>query len=281
MSAKSETPPPDTFAEPPPISVIGHLRAILRVLLIILHVISGSIVMAFLIPWSRFQGKPTPPTSWWYRGVALIYGIRIQRLPGPDPVAPSLIVSNHHSWLDILVLAAATPTVFVSKAGVRQMPLIGWYAKQFGTIFLERGQHQAQSVGQAIAEGLQKNVSVVVFPEATTSRYSRPKKFFARLFSAAITAEVPVVPAAITYPNKTKAYLSRHALFVDDEPFNSSLWRVLAHPHTDVIVGFGEPIDSKGQPRNNLAKASHESVCQLLEQMIPDNRSQETAKNAQ
>lgn len=247
----------------------GHLRATLRICRLMTHVVLGSVIMAVLIPWSRLQGRPTPPTAWWYRGAVQLYGVKVKRLPGPVPPVPSLVVCNHLSWLDIIVLASEVPSVFVSKDGIRNWPLIGWYARQFGTIFLERGKHQTQMVGEAMAQGLNKGVAVVIFPEATTSGYNRPRRFYARLFSGAINAGVPVVPAALAYPDVKRQRMNSAALFVDNEPFLNSVWRVLAQPSTDAELRFGRALPVQGRTRDELAEESHSAVCELLEDILP------------
>ena len=88
---------------------------------------------------------------------------------GPVP-ADGLIVSNHLSYLDILVLASVTPAVFVSKADVRRWPVFGWLAALGGTVFIERERHtHVGVVNREIADALADGVPVVVFPEGTSS----------------------------------------------------------------------------------------------------------------
>lgn len=255
-----------------PIGVRGHMRASSRLARLMLHVLAGSLVMAFLIPISRLRGRPTPPTAWWYRDAVRLYGIRVDYPERPPVSTACLVVANHISWMDIIILGSSLPTVFVSKSSVRNWPLIGWYAKQFGTIFLERGKHQTQTVGEAIAEGLRKGVSVVVFPEGTTGSNTRPNRFYPRLFSGAVNAGAPVLPAALAYPDAEGSGINPEALFIDDEPFLNSVWRTLAQRRTDVVVRLGEPIPSSDSGRNALAARSHAAVCALLDEVIPDDR---------
>jgi 1-acyl-sn-glycerol-3-phosphate acyltransferase len=91
------------------------------------------------------------------------------RVSGPVP-SSGLLVCNHLSYLDILVLAATTPCVFVSKCEVRHWPVFGWFASLAGTLFLRRDKRS--NVVRAINEMrrvLDTGSLVVLFPEGTTS----------------------------------------------------------------------------------------------------------------
>jgi 1-acyl-sn-glycerol-3-phosphate acyltransferase len=88
---------------------------------------------------------------------------------GPIPTS-GLIVSNHLSYLDILVLSSVTPAVFVSKADVRRWPVFGWLAALGGTVFIERERRtHVGAVNREIESALADGVPVVVFPEGTSS----------------------------------------------------------------------------------------------------------------
>ena len=88
---------------------------------------------------------------------------------GPAPTG-GLIVSNHLSYLDILVLSSVTPAVFVSKADVRRWPVFGWLAALGGTVFIERERRtHVGAVNREIESALSDAVPVVVFPEGTSS----------------------------------------------------------------------------------------------------------------
>jgi lyso-ornithine lipid O-acyltransferase len=81
-----------------------------------------------------------------------------------------LLVCNHLSYLDILVLSALAPCVFVAKREVKQWPVFGWFAKLAGTLFVHR--EQRQQAGRAVNEiecALQAGSLVVLFPEGTSS----------------------------------------------------------------------------------------------------------------
>jgi 1-acyl-sn-glycerol-3-phosphate acyltransferase len=81
-----------------------------------------------------------------------------------------LLVSNHLSYLDILVLASITPAMFVAKQEVKSWPVFGFFAKLAGTVFVDR--ERRTRVGQTtdeIQSALDRGALVVLFPEGTSS----------------------------------------------------------------------------------------------------------------
>jgi 1-acyl-sn-glycerol-3-phosphate acyltransferase len=97
-----------------------------------------------------------------------VFGIETQ-FTGDIP-SSGLLVCNHLSYLDILVLSALAPCVFVAKREVKQWPILGWFAKMAGTVFVHR-QQRAQAV-QAVDEieaVLRAGAVVVLLPEGTSS----------------------------------------------------------------------------------------------------------------
>ncbi|HWD92971.1 MAG TPA: lysophospholipid acyltransferase family protein [Verrucomicrobiae bacterium] len=81
-----------------------------------------------------------------------------------------LLVSNHLSYIDILVLASITPAMFVAKQEVKSWPVFGFFAKLAGTVFVDR--ERRTRVGQTtdeIQSALDRGALVVLFPEGTSS----------------------------------------------------------------------------------------------------------------
>ena len=91
------------------------------------------------------------------------------KVSGPIP-SRGLLVSNHLSYLDILVLSALTPAIFVSKHEVKNWPIFGWFANLAGTIYVRRERRtDTGRVTRQIEEALGNNVLVILFPEGTSS----------------------------------------------------------------------------------------------------------------
>jgi lyso-ornithine lipid O-acyltransferase len=118
----------------------------------------------------------------------------------PAGEVAGLVVSNHLSYLDILVYSAARPFLFVAKSEVRRWPLLGTMARLGGTIFVDRGSTlQAAEASRQIEQGLRDGIPVLLFPEGTSSDGSSVLAFRSPLFDPAIRAGACVTAAAIRY----------------------------------------------------------------------------------
>ena len=110
--------------------------------------------------------SPWPPR--FLAGAAWIAGARV-KVEGTPLAARSLVLANHTSWLDILVLASATGTRFVSKAEIAKTPLIGWLAEQHHTLYIDRAERgDAHGQVRRISEALADPLPLAIFPEGTT-----------------------------------------------------------------------------------------------------------------
>jgi len=118
---------------------------------------------------------------------------------GPVP-AHGLIVSNHLSYLDIMILSAVADCVFVSKNEVKWWPLVGWIAQLSGTVFVDRGRpSQTNLRQQAMQERLKAGVRVALFPEGTSTDSRELLPFRSSLFEAAVAAGSPITAAYLSY----------------------------------------------------------------------------------
>ena len=147
----------------------------------------------------------------WAHHVLRFLNCRVE-MRGAVP-ARGLIASNHISYVDVLVLASLRPCVFVAKSEVRQWPLIGTLCARCGVLFLDRSSMRAAAAAnRTIAEALRTGMTVVVFPEGTTSAGDTMLPLHAALFQSALDTKDPIIPAWITY---TEAHRERVAYYGD------------------------------------------------------------------
>jgi 1-acyl-sn-glycerol-3-phosphate acyltransferase len=110
------------------------------------------------------------------------------------------VISNHLSYLDIVVFAALDPCVFVSKAEIRRWPVVGWMTTMSGTIYVERGHGgSAMRARKGIQAAIDAGLPVVFFPEGTTSNGSGLLKFHSGLLSQVMDGGSPVTAAYLHY----------------------------------------------------------------------------------
>jgi len=153
-------------------------------------------------------------------------GIRVVSGGAPRS-GPSLVVANHVSWLDVLVLTAAAPMLPVAKAEVSDWPFIGPMANRVGALFVRRERwRELPDVIDAITCALRSGHRVQVFPEATTRCGNTLNPFHRAAFQAAVDAAVVISPVALAYRNAADRPTST-AAFVGDDDLLASLWRIL------------------------------------------------------
>jgi 1-acyl-sn-glycerol-3-phosphate acyltransferase len=199
------------------------------------------------------------------RWVLRAVGIRVV-VHGKPRSGPSLVVGNHSSWLDILVLAGCAPLVMVAKSEVRGWPVIGGAAVRAGTIFLQRNSWRAlPGTVEQITAALRSGLRVQVFPEATTRCGSALGEFHRAAFQAAIDAAVVISPVTIAYAQDGRSAATAGA-FLGDESLVDSLRRVVAARDLQITVRWLPPIPAiAGTGRDHLDRAT---VTRLTENAV-------------
>jgi 1-acyl-sn-glycerol-3-phosphate acyltransferase len=151
-----------------------------------------------------------------------------------------LVVSNHLSYLDILVLSAVMPCFFVAKAEVGRWPYFGKAARAGGTLFLDRASAaSAERVSGMIRERLRLQVPVLLFPEGTSTDGTM-RRFHGRLFEPAVRAEAPVTAVSIRYVT-SDGTPERDLCWFGDASFGPHLLKTLGRPEFRAELHFGEP----------------------------------------
>jgi 1-acyl-sn-glycerol-3-phosphate acyltransferase len=199
-------------------------------------------------PWARFC----------FRWACRCLGLNIHQHGSPSDDT-ALFVSNHISWSDIPILGSLAPIRFLSKAEVGQWPVVGWLARQAGTLFIWRGGGQARRVRDQIIENLQAGENVLVYPEGTTSAGLTVLPFHGLLLKAAPESKTPVQPVTIAYRRDGRP--DHLAPFIGDDEFHSHLLRMLRQPSARVDVVFHAPVYPSNQaPTGELAARLRETV---------------------
>ena len=204
----------------------------------------------------------------WGRASLAILGCRAT-VRGAPPSGPFLLVSNHLSYVDILLLSAFAPGRFVSKAEIRDWPLAGAMCRTVDIIFVDRGRRRdVTRVGSQIAEALAGGDSVILFPEGTSTPGDAVATLKPSLLAPAAAAGVPVDWAVLRYETP------------EDEPpaFLSIAWwgNMALTPHApdllklrriDAEIAFGsEPL--RGADRKDLARRLHERMTGAFRPMV-------------
>jgi 1-acyl-sn-glycerol-3-phosphate acyltransferase len=160
------------------------------------------LVRPFLL---HFRGKRAALrwSAWvqrsWGRALLPLMGVRTE-VSGDSFRGPALIVANHISYIDILVLSSLHPVRFVAKSEIAAWPLIGPLARGVGTLFIRQAERRdVVRIGDAMEETMHAGVSVVLFPEGKATRGERVEKLHSSLFQGVASRDLPCVAAALSY----------------------------------------------------------------------------------
>lgn len=190
-----------------------------------------------------------------HRILCAVIGVRITEIGARTRESPVLILSNHVSWLDISVLGAIAPVVFVAKSEVAKWPVFGWLARLQRTIFVERERrHKTGDAARAMGDRLLGGDAVVLFPEGTSSDGIRILPFRSALIGSVHHAigdqthheRVMVQPVSLAYVRYGGVPVGRalrdKVAWYGDAPLMPHLLGVLAAGAIDVTVSWGDAI---------------------------------------
>lgn len=149
-----------------------------------------------------------------------------------------LIVSNHLSYLDILVFSAVSECVFVSKREVRSWPGIGWISSLAGTIYIDRTRRtDTHSVQEQMQAPLSNGMRLVLFPEGTSSDGSHVLHFHSSLFQPAVELKMPITAAALDY-SLSNGDAAREACYWGDMTLLPHLLNLLTKKEVQARLSF-------------------------------------------
>lgn len=240
------------------------MRGLWRALRALLHAFGGWCAITFRFP-GLSQAQREAAVQSWAQEMLRVMGIPLEVRGTPPEGGPLLLVANHLSWLDILVMHAARYCRFVSKSDVKHWPLVGTLATGGGTLYIEREKRRdAMRVVHRMADSLRAGDIVAVFPEGTTGDGSGVLPFHANLIQAAVSSGAPVQPLSIRFVDLQTGGDSGAPLYLGDDTLVGSIWRTVAGRPFKVVVTFGEPQAAQGRERREWAAQLREAVIDLL-----------------
>lgn len=159
------------------------LRGLVRGLAFLL--LTAAVIPLGALALHLWPGALRPLRRLWCRGVRALLGLRVRREGEPFRDCPTLIVANHVSYLDIVVLGCVADAAFVAKAEVARWPLFGVLARLTGTFFVRRHWRQALIQRDALAARMREDQSFILFAEGTSTDGLSVRPFKTSLLSVA------------------------------------------------------------------------------------------------
>ena len=204
------------------------------------------------------------------RTLAVLLRVKVVAKCAPQPQGPRLIVANHVSWLDILVLCSVEPVCFLAKREVGAWPVASTFARLQETVFVDRQRRRSiPGSNAAMAQRMSAGLPMLLFPEATTGDGSALRKFHSSHFAAArdllATADeietVFVQPVAIRYSTPAAAWYG-------DATLIPHLWSVLKGTPIRCDLAFGKPFAyARGDNRKVIAGQAASAIALMLASM--------------
>jgi 1-acyl-sn-glycerol-3-phosphate acyltransferase len=204
---------------------------------VLLLIVSFFFMISVMIE-DKISGKTKKFNLWsmrnWGKTLLLILAIRVKKnlINFPDKF---ILMPNHRSYIDIFLMAAYSPSVFVAKEELKTWPLLGPAVKA-GRLILVKRDDMKSLLGtmNKIKQSIANNISVTVFPEGTTAIGPELKPFKSGTFKIAAELNIPVIPCAISYRDPNSAW-------VGNDNFLGHFFRQFWKPFTTAEIRFAEP----------------------------------------
>lgn len=231
---------------------MGTIRAVLIIALVVV------LYLVLVLPqwWLVRRGSPqaTVIPRLFHRAVLWGLGLKIARRGEPSTVRPTLFVSNHVSWIDIMVLGSELEASFVAKHEVDTWPFFGTLARLQRTVFVERRARKTADHRDLMVERLASGDSLILFPEGTSSDGLRILPFKSAFFSLAERRfddrPLTLQPVSVAYTELCNLPVGRRwsGLFawIGDQDLMPHLWRFLKAGPAVVTVEYHPPVTIDG-----------------------------------
>jgi 1-acyl-sn-glycerol-3-phosphate acyltransferase len=254
----------------------SKIRLYYKLVQIVILFINGLIIAAGIFPaldflYSAREAKTRRDalkTRWlqWFSAIVNLHIIK----EGELAKKRAILVGNHISWLDIIVIGQYLPAYFVAKSDISSWPVIGYLARQGGTIFIRRGNKQhIKETAEKMVWSLKQNSSIIAFPEGTTTKGDEVLHFHSSLFQPALLTRSLIQPVAIQYQGAAQEL----APFVGDDAFVPHLIRMLALDKIEVRLNFLPAINSSGKNRHSVSLEARDMIEKKIAECSPADAS--------
>jgi 1-acyl-sn-glycerol-3-phosphate acyltransferase len=174
------------------------------------------------------------------------------------PQGPWVVVSNHISYLDPLVVTSIVPCIAIAKGETSSWPLVGPGLRALGVVFVRRGDAHSGAVAlRQAGRVLRSGVSVLNFPEGTTSDGRSVGPFQRGVFGLAALMGAPILPVRL-------AFADARVPWVGGATFTPHYWRLAGVERVTAQVRIGPAIEARrGDDARALARRVRDIVASL------------------
>ncbi len=271
------SPRPSALADLPPLfPAIARIRAAILVAGLVLLTLAAMPVQMLLLKLSPRASRSFPMR--YHRTVCRLFGLKVQVIGQPVTGEGVLIVANHVSWLDIILLSGIMPLSFVAKSEISGWPIFGTLARLQRTVFVARERrNQTGAVASQIGARLAAGDCLVLFPEGTSHDGNSVLPFKSALLGAAEARRadgrhVTVQPVSIAYAGCHGMPMGREIrpffAWYGDMDMVPHIWEALMTGPLDVTVEFHAAQTLDGMSRKELASGAQAAVAAGLSRAL-------------
>ncbi|HXG49821.1 MAG TPA: lysophospholipid acyltransferase family protein [candidate division Zixibacteria bacterium] len=196
-----------------------------------------------------------------------------------------VIISNHLSYVDGIVLGSIFPVVYVTKKEVKRWPIIGLWNQLCGAIFIDRQHRQKISgVVEEITRKLKQEANVLLFPEGTSTNGDRMLRFQTAPLAGPLRARCVIVPVTLVYKSiedRPVTAANRDLVYwYGDMDFISHFWRLMAARSVEALVTIQPAVECFRYPDNSAGRKQLAEDCyaRVLGQPVGDEAARESAE---
>lgn len=252
-------------------TVFAFVRAVLFVFFVLIQV---PIIM--LLPIGRFSVKYMRFFMW---TLCFATGVRIRTHGKLSNKRPLLCICNHISVFELMSMPVGFGCSFVGKIDIASYPLVGWIAKKFGVVFVDRRpSHAAQALDDMTRQLRTASYPVVIFPEGTTTNGAYIREFKSAMFNLVeAVPDLTVQPMVITYRTRRNKCVSDQCLANEYAYFDNAkqtcgpkceversafgqIFHVAKLGGMTIHITALDPVPVTGMDRKEIAKMLHEIV---------------------
>jgi|CXWL01.1.fsa_nt_gi 1-acyl-sn-glycerol-3-phosphate acyltransferase len=211
--------------------------------------------------------------------ICVIIGLRVRVEGEIAEIRPLLLVSNHISYLDIMILGAKTPALFTPKSDVEKWPVISTICRLLGCVFINRTNVKIKEARAKMYDALAASEIISLFPEGTTGNGRHLLPFKSSLFSIAEEKinmadgeehELFIQPAIISYTGIGALPIDSTQwpalAWYGDMVLVPHLWQLLKLGRVDVKLTFLPAVTlSQFGDRKQLATYCHDVTVEVLQ----------------
>ncbi len=171
--------------------------------------------------------------TWYCRNIQRFSGIRVT-VEGALPDHACVLVANHRSYIDSVMVPSPHPLAFVAKAEVKHWPLIGWGGTAMRTLWVKRSDAASRrETRREVQRRIESGMSIIIFPEGTTYKGPDLLEYRMGMFKMCADGGFPIFPIAMEYRHQEVAWEGK-------DLFIPHAFKIFGHRHVDVALRFGE-----------------------------------------